>query len=61
MATMLLNGEIDLDTARSYSGIARTVAQAAAQETMRARVLQIEPDLTFDDDVYGEEEIDADR
>ena len=49
---MLLNGEIDLDTARSYSGIARTVAQAAAQETMRARIVQTEPDLTFEADVY---------
>jgi hypothetical protein len=56
VATMLLNGEIDLDTARSYSGIARTVAQAAAQETMRARMLQGEPDLSFGDDVYDDEE-----
>lgn len=52
---MLLNGEIDLDTARSYSGIARTVAQAAAQETMRARLLQTEPDLGFGDDAYEDE------
>jgi hypothetical protein len=57
VATMLLNGEIDLDTARSYSGIARTIAQAAAQETMKARLLQAEPDLTFEDEVYDDAEV----
>ena len=36
VATMVLNGEIDLDTARAYSAIARTVAQAVTAETIVA-------------------------
>jgi hypothetical protein len=35
VATLLLNGEIDVDTARTYSSVARTVAQAMSTEVSR--------------------------
>jgi hypothetical protein len=50
VATMILNGEIDLDTARTYSGVARTMAQVLSAEVYRARFLQQAPDLNLDDD-----------
>ena len=46
---MVLNGEIELETARLYSSIARTVAQAASLEVSRARFLATVPDLSFED------------
>lgn len=49
IATAVLNGKIDLETARTYSSIARTVAQAITAETTRARFLKAAPDLTFPD------------
>ena len=54
---MLLNGEIELDVARAYSGIARTIAQAVTSEITKARFLRQEPDLTLDVDAFeaGEE------
>lgn len=48
VATMVLNGEIDPDVARIYSGIARTVAQAMSTEVSRARFLNTEPVLSLD-------------
>jgi hypothetical protein len=50
VATMILNGEIDLDMARTYSGVARTMAQVLSAEVYRARFLQQAPDLSLDDD-----------
>lgn len=50
VATLILRDEIDLDKARAYSGVARTVAQAMTTETARARFLRSEPDLMFDDE-----------
>lgn len=47
---MILNGEIDLDTARTYSGVARTMAQVLSAEVYRSRFLQQAPDLTLDDE-----------
>lgn len=47
IATQVLNGDIDLETARAYSAIARTVAQAVTAETTRARILRSTPDLDF--------------
>lgn len=47
VATGVLNGQVDLEVARTYSSIARTVAQAITAETTRARFLKTEPDLTF--------------
>lgn len=49
VATMVLNGEMDGDTARLYSAVARTVAQALSTEVSRARFLAKEPDLTLED------------
>lgn len=48
VATAILNGKIDLETARAYSSVARTVAQAITAETTRARFLKTAPDLDFD-------------
>lgn len=50
IATAVLNGEVDLETARTYSSLARTVAQAVTAETTRARFIQKEPDLTFEEE-----------
>ena len=50
VATRLLNGEIELETARSYASLARTVAQAASLETSRSRFLKEAPDLRLDDE-----------
>lgn len=47
VANRILNGEIDLDTARAYSAVARTVAQAVTSEVVRARFLKAMPDLDF--------------
>jgi len=50
VATMVLNGEIDLDTARAYGQLARTVAQATSIEVTKARFAQQMPDLSLDVD-----------
>lgn len=47
VATAILNNEIDLDTARAYSAVARTVAQAVTAQTVHARFLKTAPDLDF--------------
>lgn len=49
VATMLLNGEIDLDTARSYSALVRGVAQMMSINVTHARFLKMEPILDFAD------------
>lgn len=59
VATMLLNGEIDLETARAYSGLARTMAQTVTAELMRARFLQRQPDLTVEGAVFEDEDHDG--
>lgn len=56
VATRLLNGEIDVEIARAYSGIARTVAAAISNETSRARFARLAPDLALTDDVYERDE-----
>ena len=55
VATMVLNGEIDVETARIYTAVARTVAQAMSTEVTRARFLQTEPDLELSEDVFEED------
>lgn len=50
VATMVLNGEMDLNHARLYSGLVRTVAQAMSTEVSRARFLSQIPDLSFEDE-----------
>ena len=52
VATMVLNGEMDLDVARTYSSLARTVAQAMSTEVSRARFVQSEPTLTLSQEVF---------
>lgn len=52
VGTMLLNGDIDLDLARAYSAIARTIAQTIGADVARARAMKRVPDLGFDE--YGE-------
>ena len=47
VATMILNGEIDLDTARAYSAVARTVAQSVSAQVAHARFLRTQPELDF--------------
>lgn len=49
VATMVLNGEIDKETARTYSTLARVVAQAASIEVTRARFLKEAPDLSLEE------------
>lgn len=48
VATRVLNGEIDLETARNYASLARVVAQSASVEVTRARFLKKEPDLSLE-------------
>jgi hypothetical protein len=45
LATMLLNGEVDFETARTYAAVARTIAQAMNTEVNRARLEGTMPDL----------------
>jgi hypothetical protein len=49
VATALLNGEMNLDIARTYSSLARGVAQMMSIEVTRARFLKTEPILEFDE------------
>ena len=48
VATMMLNGEIDLELARSYGALIRGIAQMMSIEVTRARFLKTEPILTFE-------------
>lgn len=48
VATMILNGEIDLDTARVYVSAGRTSAQMLTAEVQRSRFLQSEPNLSLE-------------
>jgi hypothetical protein len=55
VATMVLNGDIELEMARTYSAVARTVAQAMSTEVSRARFIQSEPSLALDPGVFEDE------
>lgn len=48
VATMILNGQIDMDVAKGYATLARVVAQSASIEVTRARFLKREPDLSLE-------------
>ncbi len=52
VTTMILNEEMDLDRARTFSAVARTVAQAMTSETNKARFLKVLPDLEFEEDLF---------
>lgn len=54
VATMVLNGEIDLEVARTYSSMARTVAQAMSTEVSRARFVRTQPTLDLTDEVFDD-------
>lgn len=55
VATMVLNGTMDLEGARVYSSVARTVAQAMSTEVSRSRFVQAEPSLDLPQDVFDDE------
>jgi len=55
VATKVLNGEIDMDAARTYATLTRVLAQAISVEVTRARFLKEAPDLTIGDDWTEEE------
>lgn len=48
ITTMLLNGEIDLETARTYASLARVVSQTCSIEVTRSRFLKQAPDLSLE-------------
>lgn len=56
VATLVLNGEMGLEAARTYSSVARTVAQAMSTEVSRSRFLQSEPSLDLPDDVWEDDD-----
>lgn len=57
VASRVLNGEIDLDVARTFSGLARVVAQSVSSEVTRSRFAKQTPDMSFDaNDVLLDEE-----
>lgn len=45
VATLVLNGQIDLDQARTFSALARVVTQAMSLQITKSRFLKVEPDL----------------
>jgi hypothetical protein len=47
VATLMLNGEIDMELARSYGSLVRGIAQMMSIEVTRARFVKTEPILTF--------------
>ena len=49
VASLVLNGEIDLRTAQAYSGLVRTLAATVSAEVSRARFVRSAPNLEFGD------------
>ena len=49
VANKVLNGEIDLDTARTFSALARVVASGVNAEVSRSRFLKAAPELCLAD------------
>lgn len=47
VATMILNGSINRESAKSYSAIVRSIAQLMSAETSRARMQKEAPDLNL--------------
>lgn len=50
IATAMLNDQVDLEKAKAYSALVRSVAQMMSIEVTRARFLRAEPILEFEDD-----------
>lgn len=44
---MILNGEIDRDTAKSYASVARVVSQLTSARVAHARFNKTNPDLSL--------------
>ena len=55
VATKLLNGELDLETARAYGTMTRSIAQMLSVEVTKARFLDREPDMGLGEEVYEED------
>lgn len=49
VATKVLNGELDTDTARIYASLTRVLAQSLSVEVTKARFLKTAPDMNIDD------------
>lgn len=49
VATMVLNGEIDLEAARLFASLGRVVTQATSLEVTRGRFLKEEPNLSLEE------------
>lgn len=45
VATMILNGQMDIEIARTYSSITKTVAQAKNMEVAKSRITKQAPNL----------------
>lgn len=55
---MVLNGEIEIETARVYAAQARVIATAVSSEIARSRFVKEEPSMKLDEEVFegeGEE------
>lgn len=49
VATKVLNGDLDLEVAKTYSALARTMAQTISAEVQRARASRSVPILDFEE------------
>jgi hypothetical protein len=58
VASKVLNGQLGLETARTYSSLARVVAQTVTAEANKARFMRHAPDLSFDNSAVFEDEDD---
>lgn len=56
VSTMILNRQIDIDTANVYTRLTRNFAQLMTTETVKARFLKRQPDLGLDGNVFEEDE-----
>lgn len=54
VATSVLNGQGNIEVARAFSALARTVAQAMNVEMTKARIAKQSPDMALSDDVFEE-------
>lgn len=57
IATALLNEEVDLEKAKAYSALVRSVAQMMSIEVARARFLRSEPVLDFEIEIEDENSV----
>jgi hypothetical protein len=55
VATRVLNGDIDLETAKLYATTARVAVSAMNIEVQRARIARTSPHLLLDNPIIDEE------